>query len=139
MASRRTVAALEDVPQGTTYLFTVRETGSDEEREVILVRNGDGIYAWLNYCQHYTHIKIDKGSGAEMRGEELICENHGAYFESDTGFCNFGPCEGAYLNEIEIAVEDGTVYLTDDDYEFARSGPIENDDADMESKSNYKF
>jgi len=34
----------------------------------ILVDSENGVRAWLNYCQHYTHIKIDKGSGAEMRG-----------------------------------------------------------------------
>ena len=141
MASRRAVASIEDLPDETTYLFTLRETDAGEEREAILVRTDDGIYAWLNYCQHYTHIKIDKGSGAEMRGDELICENHGAYFESDTGFCNFGPCEGAYLNEVDVAVEDETVYLIDDDYEFVRAGPIESEDGDVdrESKSNYKF
>jgi nitrite reductase/ring-hydroxylating ferredoxin subunit len=139
MATRRAVAPVEDVPEGTTYLFRVRETASEEEREVILVRNDDGVHAWLNYCQHYTHIKIDKGSGAEMRGDELICENHGAYFESETGFCNFGPCEGAYLNEVEITVEGGTVYLSDDAYEFVGEGPIEDGNDDLGSKSNYKF
>ena len=139
MASRRSVATVDDVPDETTHLLTLREIDSGEEREAILVESEDGIRAWLNYCQHYTHIKIDKGSGAEMRGDELICENHGAYFESDSGFCNFGPCEGAYLNEVDVAIEDGTVYLTDDDFEFVRTGPIEDDDLDRESKSNYKF
>jgi nitrite reductase/ring-hydroxylating ferredoxin subunit len=139
MATRRAVAPIEDVPDETTYLFTLRETESGEEREAILVRADGELRAWLNYCQHYTHIKIDKGSGAEMRGEELICENHGAYFESESGLCTFGPCEGAYLNEIEIAVENGTVFLSDEDYEFVREGAIEGDGTDLESKSNYKF
>ncbi len=139
MAIRRAVASVDDVPTETTYLFTVRDTDSGEEREVILVEIDGRIHAWLNYCQHYTHIKIDKGSGAEMRGNALICENHGAYFESDTGYCNFGPCEGAYLNAVEIEVEDGVVYLTDDRYEFVRKGPAESDETDLESRSNYKF
>ena len=139
MAARRAVAPVDDVSDETTYLFTIRETESGEKREAILVRTDGNYHAWLNYCQHYTHIKIDKGSGAVLRGDELVCENHGAYFESDTGFCNFGPCEGAYLNEIEITVEDGSVYLADDDYEFVRAGPTEDDDADLGSKSNYKF
>ena len=139
MATRRAIAPVDDVPAETTYLFTVSTVDSDEKREAILVRSDGEIHAWLNYCQHYTHIKIDKGSGAEMRGEELICENHGAYFESDSGFCNFGPCEGAYLNRVEITVEDGTVYLTDGDYEFVAEGAIETDETDRESKSNYEF
>lgn len=139
MASRQRIAGVDDVPDGTTRLLTVREAESGEEREVILVRADGGIHAWLNYCQHYTHINIDKGSGAEMRNGELICENHGAYFESDTGFCNFGPCEGAYLNDVGIDVADDGIYLTDDGYEFVHEGPIETDEAEMESKSNYKF
>lgn len=139
MASDSKVATIDDVPDETTFLFRLREVDSGDEREGILVRSNGHLHAWFNYCQHYTHIKIDKGSGAEMRDDELICENHGAYFESDTGYCNFGPCEGAYLNEIGIEIDDGDVLLTDDDYEFVGSGPIEDDDADLESKSNYKF
>jgi nitrite reductase/ring-hydroxylating ferredoxin subunit len=139
MASQRRIAAVDEVPHETTYLFVLRETDSGEKREAILVRADGEIRAWLNYCQHYTHINIDKGSGAEMRGEELICTNHGAYFEADSGFCNFGPCEGAYLTDVEIAIEDGDVYLVDDDYEFVDRGAIETDRTDLESKSNYKF
>lgn len=139
MASRQRIAAAEEIPDQTTHLFTVRELETGDEREAILVRENGALYGWLNYCQHYTHIKIDKGSGAEMRNGELLCENHGAYFESDTGFCNFGPCEGAYLNAVEIEVDDGTVYLTDSDYDYVRAGPTETDEADLESKSNYKF
>lgn len=139
MAAHCRIAAVDDVPAETTYLFTVREAKTEDEREGILVRSGGEIYGWLNYCQHFTHIKLDKGSGAEMRDGELICTNHGAYFESDNGFCNFGPCEGAYLPSIEISVEDEVVYLTDDDYEFVREGPLETDETDLGSKSNYEF
>ncbi len=139
MATERRIAALDDVPTDTTYLCAVREIDSEEEREMILIRTDGEIHAWLNYCQHYTHINIDKGSGAEMRNGELICENHGAYFESDTGFCTFGPCEGAYLNGIDIEIRGDGVYLTDSDYEFVRTGAIETDDTDLESKSNYEF
>ena len=139
MATQRRIVAVEDVPTDSTYLFTVRERDSGEEREAILVGSDGKVHAWLNYCQHYTHINIDKGSGAEMRNGELICTNHGAYFESDSGYCNHGPCKGAYLNKIEIAVDDGAVYLADEDYEYVGEGPIETDETERESKSNYKF
>lgn len=101
--------------------------------------NGDSVAGWLNYCQHFTHITLDKGSGAEMRDGEVICTNHGAYFEADTGRCSFGPCEGAFLTEIDVCVEDGAVYLVDDDYTFVATGGIETDDADLGSTSNYEF
>lgn len=139
MTTHRRIAGVDAVPADSTYLFTLREDDSDEEREAILVRSDGGLHAWLNYCQHYTHINIDKGSGAEMRSGELICTNHGAYFESDSGYCNHGPCKGAYLNEIEISVDDGAVYLTDENYEYVGEGPVETDEAERGSESNYKF
>jgi hypothetical protein len=56
-------------------------------------------------------------------------------FETDSGLCTFGPCEGAYLNGIDVAVADDGVYLTDDAYAFAGTGPVDTDD-DMSSSSN---
>ncbi|MFB6084450.1 MAG: Rieske (2Fe-2S) protein [Halorientalis sp.] len=144
------IAAVEEVPTDSTFLFRVRNRETDEEREAILVRvadNGDAgaddptgeIACWLNYCQHFTHIKLDKGSGAPMRDGEVVCANHGAYFETDSGRCTYGPCEGAYLRAVETAVADGAVYLTDEDYAFVGVGPGEEDDLDLASKSNYEF
>ena len=134
------ITSVEDVPDDTTFLFTVSETETGERKEVILVRAEDGaIHGWLNYCQHMTHIHLDKGSGAPMRDGEIICQNHGAWFESDSGLCTFGPCEGAFLNDLEVAVEDGAVYLNDSDYEFVDVGPMDDDDFDLSSTSNIEF
>jgi nitrite reductase/ring-hydroxylating ferredoxin subunit len=150
------VAAVEDVPEDSTSLFTVEVVGGDgdddggagggpggaeagEEKEAILVRLDGAVTCWLNYCQHLTHIKLDKGTGAPIRDGEIVCTNHGAMFESDTGLCTFGPCEGAYLNEVEVTVEDGDVYLTDPDFEFLREGPIEGNAFDLSSTSNVEF
>jgi nitrite reductase/ring-hydroxylating ferredoxin subunit len=132
------IASVDEVPPDSTLLVTLRD-GDGAEREALLVRTGDGIRAWLNYCQHLTHIRLDKGSGAVLRDGEIVCTNHGAYFESDTGLCTFGPCEGAYLTRVSVAVADGTVLLTDDDYEFVRRGPIETDPVDLSSTSNVEF
>ena len=133
------IADLEDVPEDSTYLFRVEADGADDEREAILVRSTGTIECWLNECQHMTHIPLDKGSGATMRNGEIVCENHGAYFEADTGQCTYGPCEGAYLTDLEVTVEDGVVYLTDDEYAFVGAGPKEEDDLDRASKSNVEF
>jgi nitrite reductase/ring-hydroxylating ferredoxin subunit len=132
------ITATENVPTDSTFLFTVRN-GDDENREAILVSLADGVAGWLNYCQHFTHIKLDKGSGAEIRDGEIVCTNHGAYFEEDTGFCTYGPCEGAYLETIETEVRNGDVFLVDEDYEFVRPGPMEQDPTDLSSKSNFEF
>ena len=139
MSSASRITSVDEVPEETTFLFRVQPVDGDEQKEAILVRDDEGIISWLNYCQHYTHIKLDKGSGAELRNGEVVCTNHGAYFEVDSGRCSFGPCEGAFLNEIDIEVEDGEVYLVDVDYEFVGIGEIETADDDLGSKWNYKF
>jgi nitrite reductase/ring-hydroxylating ferredoxin subunit len=148
------ITALSDVPNDSTVCFRVTDE-SGEKREAILVTNGvavtdggeraedttddESVACWLNYCQHLTHIKLDKGSGAPMRDGELICANHGAYFEADSGHCTYGPCEGAYLTDLSVTVSEGDVYLTDEDYEFVGLGPIESDDLDRASSSNVEF
>lgn len=141
------IVGVDAVPEDSTYLFTVRDD-EGEEREAILARTGsanssengsESVACWLNYCQHYRHIKLDKGSGAEMRAREIVCVNHGAMFEADTGMCTFGPCQGAVLESVDVVVEDGDVYLTDDEYEFEREGGMETDPADLSSKSNLEF
>jgi len=114
----------------------------DDVREAILLRlatedgePADDVVCWLNYCQHMTHIKLDKGSGAPVRDGEVVCVNHGALFAGDSGECTYGPCEGAFLNEVGVRVADGGVYLDDDEYEYVGEGPVETDD-DLSSSSN---
>ncbi|WP_137283639.1 Rieske (2Fe-2S) protein [Halorussus salinisoli] len=115
------IADVAEVPDDSTLLFTVRD-GFDE-REAILTETAAGeVTAYENYCQHWTDVRLDKGSGATKRDGELVCGKHGALFEDDSGRCTYGPCEGAVLSEIEVAVENGAVYLTDDDYEFVEIG-----------------
>ncbi|XVH30703.1 Rieske (2Fe-2S) protein [Haloferacaceae archaeon DSL9] len=124
MDETRRIVAAADVPSETTLLVTLRAEG--EEREAILTRLADGsIVAFENYCQHWTDVRLDKGEGALVRNDEIVCQKHAATFERDSGYCNFGPCEGAFLPTVDVAVEDGRVYLVDDDYAFSHVGPAE--------------
>jgi nitrite reductase/ring-hydroxylating ferredoxin subunit len=148
------IADLADVATDDTLLFRVRPTGEGadgtsrpgddvDEREAVLLRladddgePADDVACWLNVCQHMTHIPLDKGSGAPVRDGEVICANHGAMFDADSGECTYGPCEGAFLTEVGVTLTDGGVYLDDDAYTFAGLGPVEDDDGDLSSESN---
>ena len=115
------VAAVDEVPADGTFLITVR--GDDGLEEVILTRLDDGVVAYKNYCQHWTDVRLDKGSGALVRNDEIVCQKHAATFETDSGYCNFGPCEGSYLDTVDVRVEDGEIFLTEAGYQFVRVGP----------------
>ncbi|PSP53379.1 (2Fe-2S)-binding protein [Halobacteriales archaeon QH_7_68_42] len=149
MSTDGRIADLAEVPTDDTLLFRVRSVGEDErpgdeadEREAILLRLADDagdptddVVGWLNVCQHMTHIPLDKGSGAPVRDGEVVCANHGAMFDAASGECTYGPCEGAFLAEVGVTVDEGGVYLDDDAYEFAGRGPVPDDD-DLSSDSN---
>ncbi|MFB6135967.1 MAG: Rieske (2Fe-2S) protein [Halobacteriaceae archaeon] len=119
------IAAVEEVPDDSTFLFTVRDAETGDEREAVLVRTDGGVAAWFNYCRHWTDVRLDRGGGATVRAGELVCGKHGATFEPDTGHCDFGPCEGAYLEGLDVVVEDDVVYLAERGYEFVGPGPAD--------------
>ncbi len=129
------IAAVEEIPEDSSLLFTVRD-GFDTE-EVILLQLADGVVAFRNYCPHWTDVRLDSGSGATLRDGELVCEKHGATFEQSTGKCTYGPCEGATMEAVEIAVRDGEVFLTDEAFEFDSLGP--DGDRDLSSRGRIGF
>ena len=141
MDEDRRIAAVADVPTDGTLLFTIRD-GFDRE-EAILVRLGgesdasEAVHAWKNYCQHWTDVRLDKGSGAAVRDDEVLCQRHAATFEKGSGRCTHGPCEGAYLDAVDVTVEDGAVYLADEAYEFDGLGP--SGDHDLSTGSRIDF
>lgn len=136
MATQERIAAVGDVPADGTLLFTVRE-GFDEH-EAILTKLDDGtIVGFRNHCQHWTDVRLDSGSGAEVRNGDILCTRHGATFRKDDGVCEHGPCEGATLDLVDVVVQDGAVYLDDPDYAFDSLGP--SDDHDLSSGPSIGF
>ncbi|OYR54668.1 Rieske (2Fe-2S) protein [Halorubrum halodurans] len=175
MDADRRIAALDEVPEDSTLLVTLRPVDPDSvdesegdvgtndgaeiddaetdggaeiddaetdgggflEAEAILLRLDDDVSAFRNYCQHWTDVRLDKDDGAFVRNGEVFCQKHGATFEGGTGYCNFGPCEGAVLEGVDVTVDDGAVYLADDAYEFVRRGPSHRDDDAGDSRIDF--
>ncbi len=121
------IASVEDVPETGSYLFTVREADGDRE-EVILVRAADGVAAWKNFCQHEVDQRLDVGGGAAMRDGQIVCPKHGSMFDAASGYCDSGKAAGSTLAEVEVAVQRGDVFLTDDEVSFCHEGGIDEDD-----------
>lgn len=139
MDSKQRIAASADIPDDDTFLITVRESKTGTTKEGVLIRNAAGITGWLNYCQHMLDVKLDRGSGAVIRDDEIVCTTHGAMFDTKSGECTYGPCKGAYLTSLAIAEQNGSVYLTDSEYEFVETGPIESTERYATSTTNIEF
>jgi len=97
------------------------------------------VKAWKNFCQHETDQRLDRGvgNGAVMRDGGVVCPKHGSVFDSCSGYCDNGKAAGSTLVEVEIEVENGSVYLTDDDLTYRHDGGIDDDDGDMPSSSSH--
>ncbi|SER26957.1 Rieske (2Fe-2S) protein [Natrinema salaciae] len=114
----RRIAPLAAVPTNGTLRCEARR--DRRGTELILRRDGDDVSAWRNSCPHEPDVRLDPGPGAIVRDEQLVCHEHGARFECDDGVCTAGPCRGAALEGIGVAVRDGDVYLTDERFDSCR-------------------
>jgi nitrite reductase/ring-hydroxylating ferredoxin subunit len=156
MTDRAEVAAVERVCEEGSYLFTVTDA-FDVEQEVVLVpcREGDrvagsegdhggtsddadeaDVAAWINRCTHEAQ-RFDTGRGVPMRDGQIVCPRHGSMFDACSGACDNGEAAGTTLPAVEVAVEDGTVYLTDEDYALAHEGGINDGDGDGPSSTSH--
>jgi nitrite reductase/ring-hydroxylating ferredoxin subunit len=67
--------ALSDVPEGKMYACAAGE------REIVVCRTKQGIYAVDNICTH-AYARLNEG---RLRGTRLICPLHGASFDVRDG------------------------------------------------------
>lgn len=75
-----------------------------EPQSLVLLRQGDSLKAWLNICPHAGR-RLDWAPGQFLVDKgRLICAAHGASFELEQGECVAGPCRGASLTAVRVAV-----------------------------------
>jgi nitrite reductase/ring-hydroxylating ferredoxin subunit len=123
------IVEVSAIPTDSTVVFTMEQSETAETGEAILLRTDETVLAWRNCCQHQRHVRLDDGDGAVIREGEIVCTRHGATFLASEGTCTAGPCAGATLESVAVAVEDGTVVLTDESWTFRSLGPARSDPA----------
>lgn len=137
MSGRTRLTTVETVHENRSWLFTVRDEFG-EDNEVVLVPCGDGVEAWVNRCTHEAQ-RLDRGFGAAMRDGEIICPKHGSMFDACSGDCDNGEAAGTTLVSVAVTIDDGVVYLTDDDFTFRHEGSIDGEDDGPGSTSHLGF
>jgi nitrite reductase/ring-hydroxylating ferredoxin subunit len=130
---------VETVHDEGSYLFTATGPRGDPT-EVTVVPCGDGVEAWVNTCTH-EYQRLDRGGdvGAVIRDGQLVCPKHGSLFDTCDGSCDNGPAAGSPLIGVDVAVNRGDVYLTDDEYAFEHEGGLDDDDDLPDSTSHLRF
>lgn len=137
MSGRHRLTSVETVEEAGSWLFTVRD-GHGEDQEVLLVPcegPDGGIEAWVNRCTHEAQALHREGVGAVIRNGGIVCPKHGSVFDSCSGYCDNGEAAETTLVSVEIEVENGQVYLTDEAVRFVSDGGSGDDGVASDSPS----
>ena len=83
-----------------------------EGKGVVIVNRDGQYYAYANWCPHLgIELNFMPDQFMDSDNQFLMCENHGALFEVDTGHCLSGPCSGDHLKPIDLSVEGDQILL----------------------------
>ncbi len=122
-AARATVLCrLDKIPVPGSRGFALDD--GPERHGIFVVRSADGVHAYVNTCPHIG-VPLDWVPDRFLtRDKTLIqCATHGAQFRIHDGHCIFGPCRGASLSPVAVAVRDGAVVLVGETAAPVGAGP----------------
>ena len=133
MGVRYRLTSVDTVRDSGSWLFTGRDNSGRDTEVVLTPCEEDGeppVEAWVNRCTHEDQRLYREDIGAVIRDGGVVCPKHGSVFDACSGGCENGPAAGSTLPSVDIQVEYGQVYLTDDEIQYLHDGPAEDDDDD---------
>ncbi len=108
------VGALADIEDPGCREFEIGD--GDWPFRGFVVRRGNEVYAYQNYCVHVGHPLNWMPNGFLTRDRSaIICASHGAMYEIESGLCVAGPCKGKSLRQVSVEIRDGVIYATGPD------------------------
>jgi nitrite reductase/ring-hydroxylating ferredoxin subunit len=81
-------------------------------KEILVVRDGDHVRAYLNRCAHLA-LPLNVGRRVRTANRLLFCDHHHAAFRFEDGLCVEGVCPDASLAAVPITVHEGQVLVAD--------------------------
>ncbi|MDG1707927.1 MAG: Rieske 2Fe-2S domain-containing protein [Emcibacteraceae bacterium] len=104
------LCAFDEISDGDAKEFSYR-SGSDIH-DIFIQRQGAAVFAYVNVCPHAgTPLNMDEDTFMEKTGRYLMCHTHGALFQLEDGLCVAGPCNGASLRAVDVAIENGNIVV----------------------------
>lgn len=100
------LCGLDDLPQNGTHSVSVGDFS------ILLVRVGPNLHAFVNACPHQ-YLPLDYRAKDVLSADrgKLICSNHDAVFDAETGEGLGGFARGCELDVLPVDVRDGRVVI----------------------------
>ncbi|MCL9812776.1 Rieske (2Fe-2S) protein [Natranaeroarchaeum aerophilus] len=137
MSGRYRLTSVETVRDEGSWLFRVRDAHGAREEVILVPCEESGVEAWRNRCTHENQRLHREGVGAAVRESGIVCPKHGSIFDTCSGACDNGEAADTTLPSVDVTVENGQVYLTDDDVDYLGTGGIDDDEEDGPSSSSH--
>ena len=102
----RLVCRMEELPDDSASRFLL--SGCD----LIVIRRKGRLFAYRNECPHMNLPLTNRSKGIFDKNQgRLVCMQHTAEFDIETGLCVKGPCKGMELEPVNIELNNGKLFL----------------------------
>ena len=95
------LCGIGDIEDGDARVISF--DGGFPAAEIIVVRRGASVCAYLNVCAHLP-LPLNIGSRVRAKDGLMFCDHHYAAFRLDDGVCVDGACRGERLTAVPLAV-----------------------------------
>lgn len=104
----RTLCPLDSIPDPGAREF--RAVVDGEKRRVFVVRKGGEVFGYVNSCPHVgAPLNLEDDKFLDLFQTSILCANHFALFDIESGACVRGPCNGRSLTPFPVEIQDGNV------------------------------
>lgn len=89
------------------------EQDDGEEFLLFLVKKDGQVYGYKNKCPHAgVNLEWQPNQFLDLEKSMIQCSMHGALFQIESGRCVSGPCNGDYLDSIDLDIDDkGNIFF----------------------------
>ncbi len=103
------LCALDEIPDGGGHEVSFGD--GRENFRVLLLRQGDSVYSYVNYCPHFSlPLNYEPQTFVTLDGL-IMCAHHTAFFNFSDGRCVDGPCVGDGLVPLPTYLVDQAVWF----------------------------
>jgi len=104
------LCALADIENPGAKGFTVEQDGA--RLRIFVVRRDDEVFGYVNSCPHVgAPLNQEEDKFLDIFKTGILCANHFALFDIESGGCVRGPCQGRGLTPFPVAVHGGQVVI----------------------------
>jgi nitrite reductase/ring-hydroxylating ferredoxin subunit len=104
------ICSLEEIPDGGAHLVQLSAEGKNTS--LLVLRSGDCCYGYINQCPHFGVPLAATDSQLIYSAHRWVkCNVHYSRFRWADGLCEAGECDGEFLQEVPLKIQNGKVIV----------------------------